>query len=74
MVCIPTQGVVAMIWVLKMMHRDPERLLSLLMRARAIDRRDASLSRSFRAGLRIGRRYPDIADSVLQSPPPEWNI
>lgn len=61
-------------WLAHMLMHRPETLLNLLMEARKIDREKTLASNCFRAGLKIGRKYPDIADEVLQDQAPEWNI
>lgn len=32
------------------------------------------MASAFRAGLRIGRKYPEIADAVIDEGGPEWEI
>lgn len=32
------------------------------------------MSAAFRAGLKVGRKYPEIADKVLNEGGPEWEI
>lgn len=41
-------------WLARIMRRNPERLLALLIRAHKIDDLERDVSRYFRAGYRIG--------------------
>lgn len=63
-----------MLWLLGLLRHNPERLLSLLIRSHEIDVEEASMSAAFRAGLKVGRKYPDYADKVLNEGGPEWEI
>ena len=56
------------VWLIRLLRGDGERLLSLLIRAHDIDEEQASMSRAFRAGLKIGLKYPAIGREVLGEP------
>jgi hypothetical protein len=56
------------------MTRNPERLLSLLIRAHTIDLTESSCSAAFRAGLKVGLDYPEIGKNLLERKDPEWEI
>lgn len=59
-------------WLTRKLLRDPEGLLSLLIEAHNKDQDRADISRAFRAGLRVGLKYPPAARAVLGEA--EWNI
>lgn len=51
------------------MTRNPERLLSLLIRAHDLDTLEASMSAAFRAGLKVGLEHPELGRKVLSEEP-----
>lgn len=59
-------------WLYRM-RKQGDTLLSLLITAHTIHECQTDFSMAFRAGVRVGRRYPDIADSMLGHTT-EWNI
>ncbi len=59
-------------WLIGTGRSKPERLLNLLIRAHKIDTDEASMSMAFRAGIRIGLKYPDLGRQVLGEP--DWMI
>lgn len=59
-------------WLLRLVRGDGERLLSLLIRAREYDETSASMSLAFRAGIKIGLKYPMLGREVLGEP--EYHI
>jgi hypothetical protein len=54
-------------------RHDGDNLLSLLLAAQTIDEHRTSLALAFRAGVKIGRKYPETADRILGQEI-EWNI
>lgn len=60
-------------WLFNMARHNPEHLLALLITAQSIQEERASLAAAFRAGVRIGRKYPDVADKLLDQEI-EWYI
>lgn len=63
-----------MLWLINLLTKNPERLLSLLIRAHNLDREDWSVSATFRAGLKVGLDHPEIGRQVLERKDPEWEI
>lgn len=63
-----------MLWLFGLLKHNPERLLNLLLRAHFLDVEEASVKAAFRAGLKVGRKYPEYADQVLNEGGPEWEI
>lgn len=61
------------VWVTRTGKNQPEYLLSLLLRAHRIHDQQQNFAMGFRAGLKIGRRYPEIAAEILKDEP-EYNI
>lgn len=52
-------------WLVRILLRDPESLLSLLIESHQRYEDRASVSMAFRAGMKIGLRYPAISRSVI---------
>lgn len=63
-----------MMWFLRIIKKDPDRLLSLLIRAHRIDDNELQVSRIFRAGMKVGLNHPEIARNLLLGPEPEYQI
>jgi hypothetical protein len=59
-------------WLANIGRRNPDRLLKLLIRAHDMDREEASMAMAFRAGVRIGLKYPHLGREVLGEP--DWTI
>ena len=59
-------------WLARTGRTKPERLLKLLLRAHELDTEEANTAMAFRAGIRIGLKYPDLGRQVLGEP--EWMI
>lgn len=57
-------------WLLGLARKHPERLLSLLIRAREIDRYEGNMTAAFRAGLKVGLDHPELAQKVLKEETP----
>lgn len=60
-------------WFFKMGRNDADNFLALLITARTMQEDRVSFSTAFRAGLKVGRKYPDVADKLLDQEV-EWNI
>lgn len=54
------------IWTLQKMRHNPDSLLHLLIAARNAESQRRDIGLWFRAGLRIGRAYPEVADKILE--------
>lgn len=61
------------VWFFKMGNNDADNLLALLITARTVQEDRISFSTAFRAGLKVGRKYPDVADKLLNQEV-EYNI
>lgn len=57
-----------MFWLLGLLTRNPERLLSLLIKAHDLDQEQWSVSATFRAGMRVGLDHPETARRALELP------
>lgn len=55
------------------MRNEGDTLLSLLIAAHNIHQDRTDFSMAFRAGVKIGRKYPDISDKLLNQET-EWHI
>lgn len=60
-------------WFLKMGRNDSDSLLALIIAARNLQEDRVSFATAFRAGLKVGRKYPDVADKLLGQEV-EWHI
>lgn len=60
-------------WFFKMGRNDADSLLALIIAARTLQEDRATFSTAFRAGLKIGRKYPAEADKILGQEI-EWHI
>lgn len=63
-----------MFWLLNLLRKRPEGLLTLLARAHHIDTTQASCSAAFRAGLKVGLDHPEIGRALRERNDPEWTI
>lgn len=61
-------------WLLAKAKNNPERLLSLLIRAQRIEDNELRASVIFRAGMKVGLNHPEIARSVIYGPEAEYHI
>lgn len=60
-------------WLYRMFRSgDGDHFLAVLIRAHSHEEEMASMALAFRAGLKIGLKYPDIGKELLGQP--EWNI
>jgi hypothetical protein len=51
-------------WLGRMLKRNPEGLLALLLEAHRIDKERADISQAFRAGVEVGRRMERSKDAA----------